>query len=143
MRALTVVAVVGLSFGLGYYVGQRPDEVKQHLQHLSGELIEQTIGLDVDRRLAVERELLEAKASLLEAEIHLLTENRQRATQQLERTLRHLTTALEMDVDGERSAHIRDLRDRVKGLREHMTRGEPLSPQVFDDVQRDIDALRS
>lgn len=141
MKVLTVVVIAGLSFGLGYYVGQRPAEVKQQLKYLSGELIEKTIGLDVDRQLVVEREFLEAKASLLEGKIHFLNQDHRRAAQQLENALHHLANALE--ADSEQSAHIRHLRDRVKGLREHMARGEPLSPHVFDDLQRQIDALRS
>lgn len=143
MRRMTLLMVIGVSFGLGYYVGQHPTEVKQKVQDISGELIEKTIGVGSNPQLLVQREFLEAKASLLEGKLHLLNQDYQRAAQQLEDALHHLTNALKIETEGVQSRRIHDVRDAVKDLQDRMARGEVLSPEQLDEVQRQIEAIRS
>lgn len=138
-KLLRWVVIFGLVFGLGYYTGQRPEEVKQTLRTLSGEVLEKTIGRD--QRVSLQRQMLEAKEGLLEGRAYLMDHHYQEASDEFGRALRHLDRAVELDPQGPMAHRIRVVKQKVQEAQASLAQGRSLPPDFLDDLRRELQAV--
>jgi len=139
MKMLILLLSYGLIFGLGFYVGQRPTEVKQQLRTISGEVLEKTIGLN--KGLTLKREIVEAKEQLLDGQLSSLDHDYSTAVQNIEQSIEHLKKAKEVEQEGELSKQIGRVIERLRQTHTRLAQGEGISRRVFKDVTRQVDAL--
>ena len=136
-----LLVAFGVVFGLGYYTGQRPDEVKQKLRDLSGEVLEQTIGLD--QGLSLRKEFLKAKERLLEGKSQLLDHEYEGAATELSRAVHHLAQAKAVGSDTKLGKQIEELMNDVEQAQKQLAEGRGISRQALDEVQARLNDLLS
>ena len=139
MKLLLYLLLIGMIFGLGYYVGQRPDEVKQQLRKLSGEVLENTIGLE--ESFALRREFLGAKERLIQGKAQLLDHNYEKAAEELGGTLNHLESTIEVNRDGQLNRQVDELMVKVREAQQELAEGKGVSRQALDEMQKKLDGL--
>ena len=137
MKFLKYLLLFALIFGLGYYVGQRPAEVKQKLREISGEVLEKTIGLEDS--LSLQRAFLEAKGRMIQGKAHLLDHDYQGASQDLQQALNYLEKAIE--VDPGISERLGKLMEKVREAQQKLAQGVGVSRQTLDEAQREVDGF--
>ncbi|WP_447969593.1 hypothetical protein [Nitrospira sp. M1] len=133
-----LVAFVAV-FSLGYYAGQRPDEIKQKIRELSGDVIEQTIGLD--QKLSLRREFLQAKARLIEGKSKLLDHQYKSAAEELGQAFEHLGNAKAVERNGHVGKRVEELMFEILEAQQRLTKGEGVSRETLDLVQAKLDEL--
>lgn len=131
--------VLGAAFGLGYWWGKYPEEVKHLFREYSGEVVERTIGLE--ESLALRREYLGAKERLVEGKGYLLDGEYKKAAYELEETLEHLEGMLKSDLDGFSGDAVEALMVQVRGVQRQLKEGRKVSRQTWDAMQRNLDDL--
>jgi hypothetical protein len=131
--------ILGSTFGLGYWVGQNPDEAKHIIREYSGEVVERTIGLQ--ESLAIRREYLGAKERLVEAKGYFLDREYKKAAYELEETLDYLQGMAEADSDMLSEDAVEELIIQVRGVQRQLEEGRGVSRQSWDSMQRNLDDL--
>ena len=138
-KLLRWVILLGVVFGLGYYTGQRPEQVKQTLRALSGEVLEKTIGRD--QRVSLQRQMLKAKEGLLEGRAYLLENDFQEASDEFGRALQHLDQAVELDPQGPMAQRIKIVKQKVQEAQANLAQGRSLPPDLLDDLRQELQAV--
>jgi len=136
---LFLLIAFAVVFSLGYYTGQRPDEIKQKIRELSGDVIEQTIGLD--QKLSLRREFLQAKARLIEGKSKLLDHQYKDAAKELELAFEHLGNAKAAEGDGHIGKRVEELMYEILEAQQRLAKGEGVSRETLDLVQAKLDEL--
>ncbi|GJL56382.1 MAG: hypothetical protein NPIRA02_35140 [Nitrospirales bacterium] len=139
MKILLFLVAFAVVFSLGYYTGQRPDEIKQKIRELSGDVIEQTIGLD--QKLSLRREFLQAKARLIEGKSKLLDHQYTSAAEELGHAFEHLGKAKAAEGDGQVGKRVEELMYEILEAQQRLTKGEGISRDTLDLAQAKLDAL--
>lgn len=139
MKFLRTVIVLAVVFGLGYYTGQKPEEVKQKLREFSGVVLENTIGVDQQSRL--QRQILHANAGLIEGKAFLLDHRIVEASGEFERVLHHLDEASSMDPDSFLSQKINLVKAKVREAQQRLADGRSLPPDVLEDLRQEVQSL--
>ena len=139
MKIILLLVAFGVVFGMGYYTGQRPEEVKQKLRDLSGEVLEKTIGLE--QGLSLRKEFLKAKERLIEGKSQLLDHKYEGAATELSQAVQHLAQAKAVEPDGNLSKRIEELMNDMRQAQERLADGEGISRQTFDEVQAQLNEL--
>ena len=74
LRFLGLVVLIGTTFVLGYYIGQRPiSELRKTVRDLSRDVLDTTLG--IERNLRQRSGLVDAKSRLIQAKSELLDRN--------------------------------------------------------------------
>ncbi len=136
MKIIRWCILLGVVFGAGYYTGQQPDVVKQTLRDLSGEVLENTIGLD--QTVKLERQMLGAKEGLVEGRAYLLDHNFQGASGEFERALRHLDEAVALDPNGSMAKKIETVKEKIREAQVSLAQGRSLPPQLLEDLRQEL-----
>lgn len=139
LKVLLVLLLFAMVFGLGYYVGQRPDEVKQALREFSGDVLENTIGLK--ESLTLRREFLGAKEGLVQGKVYLLDHEYEKAAQELGKTLAHLENTIGVDPDGQLDQRVDELIAEVRETQQQLAGGKGVSRRALDEMQKKLDGL--
>lgn len=139
MKKLLFLLILGLTFGLGYWVGQNPDEAKHLFREYSGDVLEKTIGLE--ESLALRREYLSAKERLVEGKAHLLDREYDKAALELGETLYHLEGMLEADSGTLSEAQMDELMEQVRIAQQRLEKGKGISRQAWNLMQQKLDDL--
>ncbi|WP_454064067.1 hypothetical protein [Candidatus Nitrospira salsa] len=139
MKMLLFLVVLAAVFSLGYYTGQRPDEIKQKIRDLSGDVIEQTIGLD--QKLSLRREFLQAKARLIEGKSKLLDHQYKDAAKELGLAFEHLGNAKAAEGNGHVGKRVEELMYEILEAQQRLVQGEGVSRETLDLVQAKLDEL--
>ncbi len=139
VKILLLLVAFGLVFGMGFYTGQRPDEVKQKLWDLSDEVLDKAIGLD--QGIALRKEFLQAKERLLEGKSQLLNHEYEKAAKELGLAFDHLGEAKVAQADKRNGKHIEDLMHEILQAQERLTNEEGISREMLDDLQAKLDVL--
>ena len=140
MKILLLLFTLVVVFGMGYYTGQRPDEVKQKLRDLSGEVLEKTIGLE--QGLSLRKEFLQVKERLIEGKAKLLDHEYEGAAQELQQALEHLKGVdLMKSSDGQTGKQVKELMGEVQSAQERLAKGEGISREVLDGAQAKLNEL--
>jgi len=136
MKIIRWCILLSVVFGAGYYTGQQPDVVKQTLRDLSGEVLENTIGLDQTAKL--QRQMLEAKEGLVEGRAYLLDHDFERASGEFERALRHLDEAVALDPQGPLAEKIQTVKEKVREAQLSLAQGRNLPPHLLEDLRQEL-----
>ena len=140
MKILLLLFTLVVVFGMGYYTGQRPDEVKQKLRDLSGEVLEKTIGLE--KGLSLRKEFLQVKERLIEGKAKLLDHEYEGAAEELQLALDHLKGIASFESsDGEKGKQVKELMGEVQSAQERLAKGEGISREVLDGAQAKLNEL--
>ena len=136
MKIIRWFIMLGLVFGAGYYTGQQPEIVKQTLRDLSGEVLENTIGLD--QTVKLQRQMLKAKEGLVEGRAYLLDHDFEGASGEFERALRHLDDAVALDPEGPMAKKIEAVKEKFREAQESLAQGRNLPPHVLADLRQEL-----
>ena len=139
MKMIRWFLLLSVVFGAGYYTGKQPDVVKQTLRDLSGEVLENTIGLD--QTVKLERQMLGAKEGLIEGRAYLLDHDFEGASGEFERALRHLDEAVALDPQGPLAQKIEIVKEKIREAQSSLAEGRNLSPHVLEDLRQELQAV--
>ena len=139
MKMIRWIILLSVVFGAGYYTGQQPDVVKQTLRNLSGEVLENTIGLD--HTVKLQRQMLEAKEGFIEGRAYLLDHNFQGASGEFERALRHLDEAAALDPQGPLAQKIQPVKQKVREAQASLAQGRDIPPHLLEDLRQELKAI--
>ena len=139
MKKLLFLLILGSSFGLGYWVGQNPNEAKHLFREYSGEVVEKTIGLQ--ESTALRREYLGAKERMVEAKGYFLDREYKKAAYELDETLDYLQGIAEANSDVISGDDVEEVMVQVRGVQRQLEEGRGVSRQTWDSMQRNLDDL--
>ena len=139
MKKLIILIIVGGAFGLGYWVGQNPNEVKHIFREYSGDVLEKTIGLE--ESMALRREYLGAKEQFVEGKAHLLDHEYEKAAQNLTESMDHLESMVDTDSDILSEEKVDELMVQIQAAKDQLAEGKGVSRKNWDAMQRKLDAL--
>lgn len=139
MKKLLFLLILGSAFGLGYWVGQNPDEAKHIIREYSGEVVEKTIGLQ--EGMALRREYLGAKERLVEAKGYFLDREFKKAAYELDESLDYLQGMAEANSNVISEDAIEEVMVQVRGVQRQLEEGRGVSRQTWDSMQRSLDDL--
>lgn len=136
MKIIRTVILLGVVFGLGYYTGQKPEEVKQKLREFSGVVLENTIGVDQQSKL--QRQILHAQEGIVEGKAFLLDHRFVEASEEFDRALHHLELASTMDTQSPLAQKIEMAKSKVRNAKRHLAEGRPLPPNILEDLRQEL-----
>jgi len=144
-KFFSVLTLIAVSFGLGFYFGQRPagtlQETAVSLQHslqdTSRNIIDTTMGIERDLRRR--QGLIDAKSRVVQAKSELFDKNFGEAAKQLgeaAETLEHATKGAKQD---ESILALRTLTGTLREVRLELSMGKPVSLKKLDEIQLEVD----
>ena len=139
MKFLRTVAILAAVFGLGYYTGQKPDDVKQKLRDFSGVVLENTLGVDHQARL--QRQILRAQEGVIEGKALLLDHRTAEASEEFERALQHLDQAVALDPDSPMGRKVETVKRKVREVQKNLEEGRSLPPHLLEDLRQELQAV--
>ncbi len=139
VKTLFLLVAFAVVFGMGFYTGQRPEEVKQKLRDLSGEVFEKAMG--TDQGLSLKKEFLHAKERLLEGKSHLLNHEYEAASKELGLVFDHLGEAKVAQNDKRNGKNIEELMHEILQAQQRLANGEGVSQEMLNDVQAKLEDL--
>lgn len=138
LRFLGLVVLIGATFALGYYIGQRPiSELKKTVRDLSRDVLDTTLG--VERNLRQRQGLVDAKSRLVQAKSELLDRNFGNAAKELAEAVDHLEKASNAERDSGRVSSIKPLVARVHEAQLELAVGKAVPRTRLDEIQRELD----
>jgi hypothetical protein len=140
LRLLGILTLLGLVFGLGFYVGRRPiSEVKATVTTLSRNVLDSAMG--VERRIRLRQELVEAKGRVVEAKSAILDRNFGAATKELTEAVEELKKAAGTELERDREAAVKTLTGKVEAVTRDLATGKNVARSRLDEIQRELDNL--
>ena len=139
------LALVALSFGLGFYFGQRPvgtlqetvSDLQRSLQDTSRNIIDTTMG--IERDLHRRQGLIDSKSRVVQAKSDLFDKNYGEAAKQLGEAAETLDKAVKSAKQDESVLALRTLTRTLQEVRLELSMGKPVSRKKLDEIQREID----
>ncbi|HEV8540104.1 MAG TPA: hypothetical protein VGQ60_02980 [Nitrospiraceae bacterium] len=133
------VVLFGLTFSLGYYVGQRPvGELRRTITDLSRNVLDTTLG--IERNLRVRQGLVDAKSRLIQAKSDVLDRNYGSATKALSGTIESLEAAANASTDAQKG-RLKTLVERLREIQVSLSSGKPPTRARLDEIQAELDGL--
>jgi len=144
-KLVAILVLVALSFGLGFYFGQRPvgtlEETVSDLQHslkdTSRNIIDTTMGIERDLRRR--QGLIDSKSRVVQAKSELFDKNFGEAAKQLGEAAETLEKVVKGTKPDESILALRALAGTLQEVRLELSMGKPVSMKTLDDIQREID----
>jgi hypothetical protein len=144
-KFIAVLALAAVSFGLGFYFGQRPvgtlpqtvSDLQHSLKDTSRNIIDTTMGIERDLRRR--QGLIESKSRVVQAKSELFDKNFGEAAKQLgeaAETLDNVTKGAKQD---ETILALRALTGTLREVRLELSMGKPVSIKRLDEIQREVD----
>ena len=144
-KFIAVLVLTALSFGLGFYFGQRPagtlQETAADLQHslkdTSRNIYDTTMGIERDLRRR--QGLIDTKSRVVQAKSELFDKNFGEAAKQLgeaAETLENVTKGAKQD---DSIIALRALTGTLREARLELSMGKTVSMKTLDDIQREVD----
>ena len=140
MKWIRNLIVLGVIFGLGYYTGQKPEEVKQKVREFSGAVLENTIGVDQHSRL--QRQILHANEGIVDGKALLLDHRVMEASEEFERALHHLDEARSIDPNSSFGQKIDMVKGKVREAQQQLAVGRILPAQDLEELLQEVRNLR-
>ena len=144
-KLVTVLALAALSFGLGFYFGQRPagtlQETAADLQHS----LKDTSRNIIDTKLGIERDLrrrqglIDAKSLVVQAKSDLFDKNFGEAAKQLGEAAETLENAARGAKQDESILALRALTGTLREVRLELSMGKTVSLKKLDEIQQEVD----
>ena len=144
-KLVAILALISLSFGLGFYFGQRPvgtlQETVSDLQHslkdTSRNIIDTTMGIEQDLRRR--QGLIDSKSRVVQAKSELFDKNFGEAAKQLGEAAETLEKVVKGAKQDESILALRALVGTLQEVRLELSMGKPVSMKKLDDIQREVD----
>jgi hypothetical protein len=144
-KFIAVLALAAVSFGLGFYFGQRPvgtlpqtvSDLQHSLKDTSRNIIDTTMGIERDLRRR--QGLIEAKSRVVQAKSELFDKHLGEAAKQLgeaAETLDNVTKGAKQD---ETILALRALTGTLREVQLELSMGKPVSIKRLDEIQREVD----
>ena len=144
-KFVAVLTLAAVSFGLGFYFGQRPagtlQETAADLQHslkdTSRNIIDTTMGIERDLRRR--QALIDTKSRVVQAKSELFDKNFGEAAKQLGEAAETLDNATKSAKQDESILAVRALTGTLREVRLELSMGKPVSIKKLDEIQREVD----
>ncbi|TKB75918.1 MAG: hypothetical protein E8D46_00785 [Nitrospira sp.] len=144
-KFVAVLALAAVSFGLGFYFGQRPvgtlpqtvSDLQHSLKDTSRNIIDTTMGIERDLRRR--QGLIESKSRVVQAKSELFAKNLGEAAKQLREaagTLDNVTKGAQQD---ETILILHALTGTLREVQLELSMGKPISMKRLDEIQREVD----
>jgi hypothetical protein len=144
-KFVAVLALAAVSFGLGFYFGQRPvgtlpqtvSDLQHSLKDTSRNIIDTTMGIERDLRRR--QGLIESKSRVVQAKSELFDKHLGEAAKQLgeaAETLDNVTKGAKQD---ETILALRALTGTLREVQLELSMGKPVSIKRLDEIQREVD----
>ena len=144
-KFVAVLALAAVSFGLGFYFGQRPvgtlpqtvSDLQHSLKDTSRNIIDTTMGIERDLRRR--QGLIESKSRVVQAKSELFDKRLGEAAKQLgeaAETLDNVTKGAKQD---ETILALRALTGTLREVQLELSMGKPVSIKRLDEIQREVD----
>jgi hypothetical protein len=144
-KFIAVLVLVAVSFGLGFYFGQRPVGTLQQtvldLEHsvkdTSRNILDTTMGIEKDLRRR--QGLIDAKSRVVQAKSELFDKNFGEVAKQLSEAAETVENATRGAKQDESILAVRALTGTLREVRLELSMGKPVSMKKLDDIQREVD----
>ncbi len=144
-KLVAVLALAAMSFGLGFYYGQRPvgtlQQTVSDLQHsfkdMSRTFFDSTMGIERDLRRR--QALIDTKSRVVQAKSELFDKNFGEAAKQLSEAADMLESATKGAKQDESILAMQALTGTLREVRLELSMGKTVSMKKLDDIQREID----
>lgn len=160
-KFIAIMLLVAISFGGGYYLGQRPvgtlrhtvsdlskrlegseeivGDLKKSLKTLSQTALDTTLGIERDLRRR--QRLVEAKSRLVQAKAHVINRNFGDAARELAEAVAALEAPAKAIKQDPAADAMLDLAGSLKEVRLEVARGKSVSLKTMDEMQRKLDQM--
>jgi hypothetical protein len=144
-KFLGVFALAVLSFGLGFYFGQRPVgtlqdtvfDLRQSIKDMSRNVLDTTMGIEQDLRRR--QALLDTKSKVVQSKSDLFDKNFGEAAKQLAEGVEALESANKGAKPNESTQAIRNLIGALQEMRLELSMGKPVPIKKLSELQLEID----
>jgi len=144
-KFVAILALIALSFGGGFYFGQRPvgtlqdtvSDLQHSLKDTSRNIIDTTMGIERDLRRR--QGLIDSKSLLVQAKSELFDKNFGEAAKQLGEAAEALEKVVKAVKQDESILALRTLVGMLQEVRLELSMGKPVSMKKLDDIQREVD----
>ncbi len=139
-RLIGTLVVLGLTFYVGYYVGQRSlSDVTKTLGGFSRELMDKTLGFE--RMLRLRQAALDAKGLVVQAKGDVIDRNYGSAAKALAEAGNALEKGLGIERTGETAAKLKALLSTVHTLQQELKAGNAVERGKLEAVEKRLDEL--
>ena len=160
-KFIAILLLIACSFGVGYYVGQKPigtlqttvsdlskrlaiseetiEGFQQSVKKLSQDALDATIRIERDLRRR--QGLLEAKSKLVQAKADLLDRNFSDAAKELSDAVAALESPVKGTQDDQSAEALLDLAGSLRQIRLEAAMGKSVPMKKLDDLQHRLDQL--
>ena len=144
-KLVAALALTAMSFGLGFYYGQRPvgtlqqtvSDLQHSLKDTSRNIFDTTMGIERDLRRR--QGLIDTKSRVVQAKSELFDKNFGEAAKQLGEAAETLDNATKGAKEDESILAVRTLTGTLREVRLELSMGKPVSMKKLDEIQREVD----
>ena len=144
-KFIAALVMAAVSFGLGFYYGQRPvgtlqqtvSDLQDSLKNTSRNIFDTTMGIERDLRRR--QGLLDSKSHVVQAKSELFDKNFGEAAKQLGEAAESLDNATKGAKQDESILAARALTGTLREVRLELSMGKAVSIKKLDDIQREVD----
>lgn len=144
-KLVAALALAAMSFGLGFYYGQRPvgtlqqtvSDLQHSLKDTSRHIFDTTMGIERDLRRR--QGLIDTKSRVVQAKSELFDKNFGEAAKQLGEAAETLDNATKGAKEDESIFAVRALTGTLRKVRLELSMGKPVSMKKLDEIQREVD----
>ncbi len=144
-KFVAALALLAMSFGIGFYFGQRPvgtlqqtvSDLQQSLKDTSRNIFDTTMGIERDLRRR--QGLIDTKSRVVQAKSELFDKNFGEAATQLGEAAETLEKATKGAKQDDSILALRALTGTLREVRLELSMGKPVSMKKLDDLQREVD----
>ncbi|OGW52191.1 MAG: hypothetical protein A2V62_10500 [Nitrospirae bacterium RBG_19FT_COMBO_58_9] len=144
-KFVATLALAALSFGLGFYFGQRPvgtlqqtvSDLQRSITDMSRNIYDTTMGIERDLRRR--QALIDTKSRVVQAKSELFDKNFGEAAKQLGEAAETLDTATKGARQGESTLAVRALTGTLREVKLELSMGKTVSIRKLDEIQREVD----
>lgn len=144
-KLVAALALAAMSFGLGFYYGQRPvgtlqqtvSDLQHSLKDTSRNIFDTTMGIERDLRRR--QGLIDTKSRVVQAKSELFDKNFGEAAKQLGEAAETLDNATKGAKEDESIFALRSLTGTLREVRLELSMGKPVSMKKLDEIQREVD----
>ena len=144
-KLVAALALTAMSFGLGFYYGQRPvgtlqqtvSDLQHSLKDTSRNIFDTTMGIERDLRRR--QGLIDTKSRVVQAKSELFDKNFGEAAKQLGEAAETLDNATKGAKEDGSIFAVRALTGTLREVRLELSMGKPVSMKKLDEIQREVD----
>ena len=144
-KLVAALALAAMSFGLGFYYGQRPvgtlqqtvSDLQHSLKDTSRNIFDTTMGIERDLRRR--QGLIDTKSRVVQAKSELFDRNFGEAAKQLGEAAETLDNATKGAKEDESIFAVRALTGTLREVRLELSMGKSVSMKKLDEIQREVD----